>query len=109
MMGEFECTVVVDPGVCRLKTVIVAKMDMETMGVTYKVESDCASVRKVAEHLGTINPYTEIGSKMFDSTIYKTCNEYISHLACPVPSALVKATEVAGGLGLKRNVTFNIS
>lgn len=108
-MMEGVCKVVVDPGVCKMKTTIVATMDMETMGVTYKIESDCESIKLIGENLGSINPYDEIASKVFDSAIYKVCNEHLSHLACPVPMAIVKATEVAGGLGLKRNVTLDIS
>ena len=46
------------------------------------------------------------GKKVSKSTIYKLANDAIPHTACPVPSAMVKALEVAGDLGLKRGVTI---
>ena len=50
-------------------------------------------------------PYTEVESEFHKSEIYKLAQEtHIPHTACPVPSAMIKAVEVAGGLGLKRDI-----
>lgn len=106
-MMDGTCKVTVDPGVCKMKTVIVAKMD-DDMNVTFDIQSDCKSVKKLAEKLPPISPYSEVGSHYLDSEIYKAANDTIAHLACPVPCAIVKALEVAGGLGLKKNVTITI-
>ncbi len=90
-----------------MKTTIIAKMDDE-MNVKFEIHSDCKSVMKFADKLQPVSPYTEVGNHFFDSEIYKTANGTIAHLACPVPCAVVKALEVAGGLGLKKNVTLTI-
>ncbi len=106
-MMDGKCKVTVDPGVCRMNTVILASMD-EDMNVKLEITSDCPSIKKLAEKLPPISPYTEVGNHFLESQIYQTANDTVAHLACPVPCAIVKAVEVAGGLGLKRNVTITI-
>jgi hypothetical protein len=106
-MMDGTCKVTVEPGVCKMKTTIVAKMD-DDMNVAFEIHSDCKSVMKFAEKLQPVSPYSEVGNHFFDSEIYKNANGTIAHLACPVPCAVVKALEVAGGLGLKKNVTITI-
>jgi hypothetical protein len=103
-----KCKVMVNPGVCGLKTTIVAEMDPETMKVKFTVESDCAGIRKMAASLGDVDVYSEMGVGFTNSAVYKAANDSLGHLACPVPCAFVKAMEAAGGLGLKKNVSFEI-
>jgi hypothetical protein len=45
---------------------------------------------------------------MTKSEIYMLSSEAIPHTACPVPCGIIKAIEVAGGLGLKRDVTIKV-
>jgi len=91
-----------------MNTVITANMDSETMMVILDIKSDCKAVQKIADSIKPICPYSEIGSHIYETEVYKACNECLPHAACPVPCGMVKAIEVAGGLGLKRNVTINI-
>lgn len=103
-----SCKVTVDPGVCRLNTVITANMIPGTMEVHVEIKSDCPNVRKMGEKIDNVAAYEEIAKKIFDTAVYKSANETIPHPACPVPSAVMKAIEGASGLCLKKNVTFNI-
>lgn len=103
-----DCKVTVDPGVCKLKTVIVAKPTDDMMGVTFEIKSECPNIRKLAEAVKEINPYEVVGNKMTDNAIYRAAGEIVPHAACPVPCAMLKAMEAGAGLGLKRDVHFTI-
>lgn len=102
-----ECNIDVQPGVCRLRTRIKATMN-EDMKVIFDVESDCADIMKLADSLGPLDPLKNVCVKFSESDIYRKADDIITHTACPVPCAFVKAIEVASDLGLKRDVIIEI-
>ena len=102
-----ECTVTVDAGVYKMRTVIHA-VQQDDMMIALDMESDCHNVLKMSWRVKPINPYTEVESKICESDIYRWAGETLPHAACPVPCAMVKAVEVAADLGIKRNVTIDI-
>ena len=96
-----NCKICVDAGVCKMKTIITAKAN------ELDIKSDCPDVLKMSWGLEPISPYAEVESEFYKSEIYKLAqNAPLPHTACPVPSAMIKAIEVAGDLGLKRDVTI---
>ena len=100
-----DCRVCVDAGVCKMRTLITAKDN--GMGlIELDIKSDCPNILKMSWRLEPMSPYAEVEAEFSKSTIYKLANDAIPHTACPVPSAMVKALEVAGDLGLKRGVTI---
>jgi len=103
-----ECKVTVDAGVCKMKTVINAKANPDTGMVDIEIQSDCPNVLKMSWKLTSVCPYTEVEAEMNKSEVYTHASESIPHAACPVPCGIVKAIEVAGGLGLKRDVTIKV-
>jgi hypothetical protein len=104
-MRMSEVKLSVDAGVCRFKTKIHA-VGADDFTVTFKIESDCPSVRKLAEALGAVDAMDAVSSKIIENGLMAKCSEYLPHPACVIPSALVKAVEVACDLGLKKNVTI---
>lgn len=102
------CKVTVDAGVCKMKTVITATANDETGMIELDIQSDCPSILKMSWSIKPICPYSEIGSSINETEVYKMANEKIPHSACPVPCGIIKAIEVAGGLGIKRNVTITV-
>lgn len=102
-----ECKVCVDAGVCRMVTRIHA-VHQEDMMVRVSIESDCHHILKMSWGLKPINPYTEIESPICESEVYQLANKNLPHAACPVPSAIIKAVEVASDMGIKRDVTITI-
>jgi nitrite reductase/ring-hydroxylating ferredoxin subunit len=60
------------------------------------------------EELEEINGYKECFSKFDSSQIYKAASKHCQHLACPVPSGIIKGIEVACGLALPKDVEINI-
>ncbi len=101
-----DCKVCVDAGVCKMKTIITATTnDIGLVELTIK--SDCPNILKMSWRLEPISPYAEVESEFYKSEIYKLAQETpIPHTACPVPSAMIKAIEYAGDLGLKRDVSI---
>jgi len=103
-----ECKVTVDAGVCKMKTIITAKANPDTGMVDVDIQSDCPNLLKLSWSFKSVCPYTEVEGAMNETEVYKAASENIPHAACPVPCGIMKAVEVAGGLGLKRDVTIKI-
>ena len=101
-----ECTVTVNAGVCGKVSKITAKQNDDGMTVSITIESDCPMVSKNA--LPDIVSWEEVGAPFNESKVYQWATENLRHTACPVPSAIIKSVEVAGGLGLKKDVSFKI-
>ena len=100
-----ECKVCVDGGVCKMKTLITAKDN--GMGlIQIDIKSDCPNVLKMSWKLEPMSPYSEVEAEFAKSEIYKLANDAVPHTACPVPAGMVKALEVAGDLGLKRDCSI---
>jgi hypothetical protein len=91
-----------------MKTVITATANDETGMVDIDIQSDCANLLKLSWSLTSVCPYSEVEGAMNETETYKLASEHIPHTACPVPCGIIKAIEVAGGLGLKRNVTITV-
>jgi hypothetical protein len=103
-----KCKVTVDAGVCRMITVIDAVANEETGMVDLKIQSDCPNVLRMSWSVKSVCPYSEIEGAMNETEAYKLASEAIPHTACPVPCGMIKAIEVAGGLGLKRDVSIKV-
>ena len=102
-----DVSITVDAGVCRFKTVIAASLT-EDGDVVYKIKSECPAIRDMGKNLRPVSMFDAISMPINDNEIYKMCGPYILHAACPVPCALVKASEVAMDLALKRDVSLKI-
>lgn len=101
-----ECRVCVDAGVCKMKTLITARDN--GMGlIEIDIKSDCPNVLRMSWKLEPMSPYAEVEAEFHKSTVYKLANEALPHTACPVPAGIVKAMEVAGDLGLKRDCSIH--
>ena len=97
-----DCRVCVDAGVCKMKTLITAKDN--GMGlIEIEIKSDCPNILKMSWKLEPMSPYAEVEAPFDKSFVYKLAAEAIPHTACPVPAGIIKALEVAGDLGLKRD------
>jgi hypothetical protein len=102
-----ECKVTVDSGVCKMKTVILAKEN--DMGlIELKIESDCPHVLMMSWNVEPISAYAEVEAPMCETEVYRLATKYLPHAACPVPCGMIKGIEVAGDLGLKRDVSIKI-
>ena len=97
----------VAPGICGLFTTIEAHVD-DSFRAIVTIESDCAQVSQLARNLGQIYVFDELRAPLNESTVYHKAAECRLHTACPVPSAILKAIEVAAGLALPADVHITI-
>jgi len=91
-----------------MKTIITAIANDETAMVDLSAESDCPHILRMFWTLKSVCPYTEVEGAMNETEVYKLASETLPHAACPVPCGIVKAVEVAGGLGIKKDVSIKI-
>jgi hypothetical protein len=63
----------------------------------------------MGESLGEADALQSIGLRGGLPPVLQTAYAHCAHAACPVPSALVKAIEVAAGLALARDVSIHIA
>lgn len=94
-------------GVCGFRTRIVARAD-ELYNVTLEITSDCAHIRKLAEQLTEVSALEELMRPIQQTTVYQLAGTCRTHAACPVPSAILKAIEVAAGMALPADVQIRI-
>jgi hypothetical protein len=97
-------------GVCGFTTTVrTTAYDDDPRRVDLAIESECAAVRKLAEALPHVDPFQEIAFRRGMPQTHAAAHEYCTHAACPVPSGIIKAVEVAAGLALPADVTMRIT
>lgn len=102
-----DAKVTVDAGVCRFKTVINASLN-EEMEIVYKITSECPKVRELSKNLNPVPMFDAMAMPYCTNAIYVESGKYLEHAACPVPCAIIKASEAASDLALKKDVAFKI-
>lgn len=101
-------TVTVNPGVCGFITAIRAESE-DMQNAVLDIQTDCPYIKAMAGELKEVDGFTECFAKVGDGEVYKAAKKYCKHAACPVPSGMLKAVEVACGLALPKDVEFKIS
>ncbi len=86
-------------GICGFVTRIQAEATTDGQ-VTLTIESDCPSIQTLAVRLPSVDPFREITYRGEGPLVLATARECLPHPACIVPSAILKAIEVAAGLAL---------
>jgi hypothetical protein len=100
--------VLVDAGVCG-HTATVRATKTTGYNVRVELESDCPHVQKIAPEPIEVDAVRQIGLRGGLPPLLEAAYACCAHAACPVPSALIKAVEVAAGLALPDDVTMQIT
>jgi len=99
--------VTVNPGACGLIThLFIEGADVKKVNI--EIESQCPQIMAMKEDLQDLDGYKECFAKYVDSTVYKSAQKHCRHLACPVPTAIIKGMEAACGLAVPKDVTIQI-
>ena len=101
-------TVGINAGVCGYNTTVTAVRG-PGYSVHLSIESECPHVRKIGEEISEVDALQQIGLRGGLPPVLQTAYNLCAHAACPVPSGLVKAIEVAAGLALAKDVTMRVS
>lgn len=94
-------TVVVNSGACGFTITIKAKKGKEKM-IAISMDTDCEMVQKMLADIATVDHrVTLIGFR--DNPIYLSAAKHLKHVACPVPSAILKAIETETGMNVPKD------
>lgn len=97
----------VQPGACGLNsniTVTRLDNDEDDYMVDIHIETESDNIKRLAKVLTRVNGMEQSFKNFMTSKIYELGAQQGLHLACPVPTAIIKAIEVECGLNVPRNV-----
>lgn len=94
-------------GICGHTTTVEATMEGRVCKLN--ITSSCKAIQQIAEELPEVNPLQEISSKRAMPKILEMGLKHCYHAACPVPSGIIKAVEVASNLALPKDVIIKVS
>lgn len=97
----------VDPGICGLPSVVKAESE-DGQICSVSVETNCEAVKAMMEELKEVDAFQAAFSNFTENPVYAAAARHYKHAACPVPSAVIKAIEVACGLALPKDVSYII-
>jgi hypothetical protein len=95
-------TVVVQAGACGYSVTVNAEPGAGGT-VTVTLETDCEMVMKMKEDLRSLDKRAAL-TGFADNPVYRAAAKHLKHVACPVPTGILKAIEVAAGLNVSRDV-----
>jgi hypothetical protein len=94
-------TVVVNSGACGFTVTIRAEKRKEKK-IAVSLETGCEMVQKMLADIATVDHrVTLIGFR--DNPVYLSAAKHLKHVACPVPSAILKAIETETGMNVPKD------
>ncbi len=85
-------------------TVEVKKKDKKNT-FTLTITSECEMAEKLGKELPELTLMDAV-KRLMDNPVYKKGAVCLKHAACPVPSGILKALEVEGGLAVPKDVSI---
>ena len=95
-------------GICGMITEIRATLQDQTDLVNLDINTRCESIQNLAEELKVVNPLEEISFKGEGPSTLRMAAKHCKHTACPVPSGIIKAIEVASGVALPKDARIEV-
>lgn len=97
----------IEAGNCGFLTQVEA-IAKENYIIELSIQSECKHIQKMANSLNKVNALNEISFRKGMPEILQKGAEFCTHAACPVPTGIIKAVEVAAGLALPQEVKIVI-
>ena len=102
--GDGAC-VRVDPGICGFACTVCAQK-LEARLVKIDIEgSECKQIQRLSELISQIG-LRDIFVPLTRNPVFVSAEKAGCHPSCVIPTAVIKAAEVALGLALKRDVVI---
>jgi hypothetical protein len=95
-------------GICGMLTEVRATSDDQAGTVKLEFNTRCESIQKLAGDLSEVNPFEEISFRGEGPKTLRMAARHCQHAACPVPSGIIKAIEVASGLALPKGAVIEV-
>jgi hypothetical protein len=97
----------IDSGICGMCTTVTATADGDGRTVKLAFETDCGYVQALAEVLTEVDAFTEISYRGEGPLTLRLAPQHLVHPACPVPSGIIKAVEVATELAAPKDARIS--
>lgn len=99
--------VTVQPGICGYVVSISAKKK-EGKKVLISLDTECETVLKMLDEIVVLDRKDALTGYL-QNAVYQSAARCLQHVACPVPSGIIKALEVELGLCLPKEVKITFS
>ena len=96
-------------GICGMITEIRATSDDQARKVHLEINTRCENIQKLAQELEVVDPMEEISFRNEGPKTLRMAAKHCKHTACPVPSGILKAVEIASGLALPKDANIQVS
>lgn len=96
-------------GICGMITEIRATSDEQSGIVKLEFNTRCENIQQLADELDNVHPFEEIAFRDEGPKTLRLAAKHCKHAACPVPSGIIKAIEVAAGLALPKDASIQVS
>ena len=99
--------VIINPGVCGFTAeVVVEKKEDKNFSVT--ITSECPMVSKLETEIAEL-ALRDAFRNFVNNPVYRKGAACLRHVACPVPSGILKALEVEAGLNVPKDVSITFA
>ena len=98
--------VIVNSGICGF-TVNVSAEKNKDKSVRISLDTECEMVQKMRDDISRLDMQAAF-TGLSSNPVYRSAGKHLKHVACPVPSAILKAVEVELGVCLPKDVNIVI-
>jgi hypothetical protein len=106
--GPYVVCVSVQPGACGFPCTIRAKRTDRRMVAVTISGSQCRQIQKLSGCVKALS-MRELFAPLTRNLVYASAEQCGCHASCVVPSAILKAVEVAMGMAVPRDVQFQVA
>jgi hypothetical protein len=93
--------VVVYSGACGFNVVITAEKSASGK-ISLHLDTDCEMVKKMLTDIALLDRFAPL-TGFQNNPVYSSASKHLKHVACVVPSAILKAIEVEAGLNVAKD------
>jgi len=94
--------VIVNSGACGFTVTIRAEKGKEKK-IAVSLDTACEMVQKMLADIATVDQSVTFAG-FRDNPVYQSAAKHLKHVACPVPSAILKAIETETGMNVPKDV-----
>ncbi|MHB1484682.1 MAG: DUF6951 family protein [Saccharofermentanales bacterium] len=98
----------INAGICGFITEVETESeDLQT--VIVKIKTQCPNLKPLEKEPMEVDGFVECFGKIGEGEIFEQCRKYCRHAACPVPTGIIKAVEIACEIALPKDVEIKLS
>jgi hypothetical protein len=97
--------VIVNSGACGYSVTITAKKNKDNT-IVVDLDTECAMVKKMLEDIAVLDRFAPL-TGFQSNPVYRSAAKHLKHVACPVPSGILKALEVEAGLNVPKDAVIS--